>query len=121
MNHQLFFDTAVAGIIAQGRPSVDNGGACVYRTIDGLKCALGHVMAEADYRPSFENKIPGEQSTEHLNRALGLETGEDIIFAQDLQSVHDDFALNPSDKFVANFTSAARSFAMSHELEWNFS
>lgn len=47
----------VRGIIGQGCiPSVNAGGACMYRGLNGLKCAAGHCITDKEYKASYENQ-----------------------------------------------------------------
>ena len=118
MNRQQFFDTAIAGIIAQGGPSIDDKGNCLYRAPDGCKCALGHLIADEDYDPDFEDKVPSTAASSHpLNLALGLTTFEDRNFAAALQGVHDCASKLPD--FMPAFIAEAEDFAGRHELAWN--
>ena len=52
---QDVFDYIVFALIQQGKPSLRPGG-CAYRGKDGCRCAVGHLIADADYRPRFEGK-----------------------------------------------------------------
>lgn len=55
---QEAFDTMVAHLRRQGKPSVLTGGSsriyCAYRGADGSKCAVGCLIPDDDYKPSFE-------------------------------------------------------------------
>lgn len=52
---QSIFDTVAWHLIKQGRPAwAKNGsGGCMYRTPDGLKCAIGCLIADDEYRPEY--------------------------------------------------------------------
>jgi hypothetical protein len=47
---QEVFDTAVGGVLRQGRPSVTEDGLCCYQDADGMKCAIGHLIPEAVFK-----------------------------------------------------------------------
>lgn len=58
---QKIFETVVASLIQQGRPSVqtDSEGEisdCKYRGLDGAKCAIGWLIADDRYSLGFEYK-----------------------------------------------------------------
>lgn len=57
--YQEWFDTAARGIISQGKPSmgrdpITENEKCVYRSSDGCKCAIGWLIPDDKYDPSFE-------------------------------------------------------------------
>lgn len=54
MNAQQVFDTVLNGIRAQGKASVDSKGDCMYRGIDGCKCAAGLLIPDEVYDPKME-------------------------------------------------------------------
>lgn len=99
--HQSLFDYTYAAVMAQGVPSVEvhialDGWqfiACRYRDDAGHKCAIGHVIADEDYRPGLEDmalatviSLP-RPSLVALYRSFG-ETG----FLGELQRAHDQAA-----------------------------
>lgn len=55
---QEWLDFCVAAIHAQGHASVDAGRGCVYRTIHGDKCVVGHAIPDSEYTPSIEGLSP---------------------------------------------------------------
>ncbi|MGQ7794434.1 hypothetical protein ACUN0C_18670 [Faunimonas sp. B44] len=50
------FDTVVRHLFAQGKQAHEYG-VCRYRTYDGLKCAVGCLIPDEDYDPSFEGQL----------------------------------------------------------------
>lgn len=57
---QKIFETVVASLIQQGKPSVQTDWAgeishCTYRGRDGAKCAIGWLIADDRYSLSFEH------------------------------------------------------------------
>jgi|SRR5580698_1102592 hypothetical protein len=52
---QEIFDTVVAHLRKQGCRSEDENG-CLYRTPDGLSCAVGALIPSQAYSPAMENK-----------------------------------------------------------------
>jgi hypothetical protein len=89
MNKQEAFDTACRGIIAQGKKSADETGSCLYRSKDGCKCAIGHLIPDEEYEPRMENKMIISYFTwiKSLNEIRKSENGE--LFLHELQRAHD--------------------------------
>jgi len=56
VNKQEMFDAIVTGLAAQGwRQSTDQAqDLCRYRSHDGLKCAIGHLITDGNYTPDLE-------------------------------------------------------------------
>jgi hypothetical protein len=52
---QTIFDTVVAHLRKQGCKSEDENG-CLYRTPDGLSCAVGALIPKEAYSPAMENR-----------------------------------------------------------------
>lgn len=52
MNRQELFDKAVAGLLAQDGPSVNESGFCVYFGPGNCRCAFGHLIP-----PEFEERV----------------------------------------------------------------
>ena len=48
---------AVAAVILQGTRSVDCAGNCRYRGPNGLKCVVGHMIADDVYDESLEDQL----------------------------------------------------------------
>lgn len=94
-NLQEKFDTVLACLRKQGRPSINADGACLYRGPDGLKCALGHLIPDATYKPWFEGTGP-EGCDKSVARAAGLDPYDhrQVSFAARLQAAHDTPAHN---------------------------
>lgn len=94
MNKQLVFDTAVKGIRQQGKRSIEKEG-CVYRSPDGCKCAVGHLIPDENYDSELENFTPVDRC---VRKAIAPEFGVtdvDADFLRELQVCHDaavDFA-----------------------------
>jgi len=56
MTPQEIFDKAVDGMLKQGVQSMNECGSCVYRSSDGLKCAVGHVIPDELYDPGMDDQ-----------------------------------------------------------------
>lgn len=56
IDQQWIFDTVAKHLFQQGERSVDDTGyQCLYRS-DNLKCAVGVLMSDKDYRKKYEGK-----------------------------------------------------------------
>ena len=54
MNKQEVFDKVSKHLLTQNMRSIDSRGACKYRAINGLKCAVGCLIPDEVYDPSME-------------------------------------------------------------------
>lgn len=96
MNIQEIFNKVVKGLASQGfKPSYSRAtGKCMYRSHEGLKCAVGHLISDENYDPSFENKsILSSQVAPALEKE-GIVTSllsfhNSNPFLCDLQKAHD--------------------------------
>jgi hypothetical protein len=86
---QTIFDTVVAHLRKQGCKSEDEDG-CMYRTPDGLSCAVGALIPSQAYSPAMENKsIPKLLESGLLPLDLQDEFTKHSALLIDLQDVHD--------------------------------
>lgn len=56
-NRQKLFDAMLDHLRLQGQPAItphEAGAKCMYRTDNGLKCAIGALIPDELYRPGFE-------------------------------------------------------------------
>lgn len=94
MTPQEVFDTAVNGVIAQGRPSaeIDEQGRlrCLYRSPDGCKCAAGHVLTCEDDLAAADADPSGLNSK--CVRGMARDAGIDAVLLAHLQGAHDGAA-----------------------------
>jgi hypothetical protein len=59
MTNQEAFNRAVTWLLAQGKKSIRSSGTinvCLYRGPDGLRCAVGTLIPDAEYHPAMEGK-----------------------------------------------------------------
>lgn len=122
MRRQEIFDAVVEHFIQQGAPAVirlTNGGVtCCYRTIDGLKCAIGALIPDDLYVPEMEG-----ESVSSLFHAFPLEakaaglSRSSARFFDALQKAHDINALGPtSDGFLERLWGHMRIIAKDFRL-----
>jgi hypothetical protein len=83
---QEIFDTVVTHLRKQGCKSEDENG-CLYRTPDGLSCAVGALIPSQAYSPAMENKS--------LNKLL--ESGLLPLDLQDEFTKHRDLLIELQD------------------------
>lgn len=140
---QESFDIIVAGVIAQGAPAFKNG-KCFYRlevrTEEGsmdLKCAVGQIIPDTDYREEMENK-PVIAITERIAYLFDVasfgalrdsfvrkypyaENFSDekmlVTFLSNMQEAHDDSQWMSGENFVRTFKENAARVADRFELD----
>lgn len=118
MNMQEIFDKSVGGVIAQGRKSGQMG-SCKYRSHDGTKCAVGHLITDEAYDYSHEGLSVNHADVRGMLAASGIDTinADFLDMANQLQVAH-DWA---GDKhFIDEFKDKAKETAKSFDLKWNF-
>ena len=120
---QEIFDYSVSKVIEQGVQARGAEYQCAYRGENGTKCAFGHLIPDALYKPSME----GINAMALLCRKLiysvsnakalqpSLEVHMDLLDA--LQAAHDN--ISPND-FVPNFRRRAEAVAATHGLTFKF-
>ena len=91
LNLQLILDDAFDALIAQGQPATTPKGNCQYR-VGGtdLKCALGHLIPDANYTPDMEDQGLFQVALLFETKYGQDPEVQDIKFLNDLQSAHDD-------------------------------
>ena len=60
MERQLAFNDALMGIMNQGELSFDEDGGCAYRSPNGNKCTIGHLIPDENYNPNLEGVGAGQ-------------------------------------------------------------
>lgn len=111
-DRQKAFDTALAGLRAQGRKSFNKeSGHCFYRSPDGLKCAVGFLIPDEKYSVEKMEMFPAGYRI--IREALGADAGE-IAFLDMMQShLHDDQCDD-----LSGLENAARDFAAIWKLTY---
>jgi hypothetical protein len=116
---QAVYDKACAAIIQQGKPAIITKwerSICQYRTPDGLKCAVGHLVSDEQiqkFQALQNNMAAGEFSEDMIAELLpGITEDDGRDFLMHLQQSHDD--CSDSMDFVADFKERAVSLA----LQW---
>lgn len=85
---QQIFDISAAHLLKQGRAATDGSGMCAYRAPDGCMCAVGVLIPDHLYDPSFEG-----QRVEVILSRIGLDLVKPGLRADHLltalQKIHD--------------------------------
>lgn len=91
MEAQEIFDTVARHLFKQGKQSVGEDGCCKYRGQDGLKCAVGALISDGDYRPEME-VAPNNyfEAVAHINTHLPVWMRANKLLLSRLQDAHDD-------------------------------
>lgn len=129
---QYWFDHVVSNLIRQGKQSIDGDNGCAYRTEDGRKCAIGHLIPDEAYYEGFEG-LRGEELVHHYwDRVGDLESircfitlDEDRVMhvpiLMELQMAHDQLGrTTKSEDWFYDFIAKARDVAHKNGLRWNF-
>lgn len=110
---QELFEHVVKAVVVQGVPSIDHDSrACKYRGPNGLKCAAGHAMTDAEFEEfggmsrnsdAFYGDIPKR-----------LAPHQDLL--HELQTAHDSSSTAKEGTFVKMFLRRAGCVAESYHL-----
>jgi hypothetical protein len=103
MTPQELFDKVATHLLAQDKPSVSttDKDSCMYRSQDGLKCAVGCLIPDDLYRPTIEyihirtllDKLPAIYSEADITTLAKAGISEEHIgLLSALQSIHDVFS-----------------------------
>lgn len=84
---QEIFDVAYKGLASQGfrQSRSSNIGGCAYRGENGLKCAVGHLIDDANYSEGLEGLAANDSSVLHAARLSNYHA--DLL--EDIQDAHD--------------------------------
>jgi hypothetical protein len=89
------FETIKAHLLAQKAKSVSDQGGCMYRSPDGLKCAIGCLIPDDAYTSAMEGSIGDLMKfIEFRIDGRSIERSfndRDFFMLQMLQTVHDMF------------------------------
>lgn len=111
------FDFVMKKMIKQGKPSITKDGGCVYRSSDGCRCGIGHIITNDELK-LLENLL--DESPDHINITPVCElqhvmrknnyviksntTFEDACFLSGIQNAHDQASDSKSSKqFIREF------------------
>lgn len=108
MNEQEIFDTVANHLLTQNAKAQD-GFHCRYRTKDGLKCAIGCLIKEEDYKPEMEYHLADGPRISELSYLKSVKGS----FLRKLQFIHDIWN-------VADWKIQLERFAKKENLEVRF-
>jgi hypothetical protein len=112
---QEVFDYSVSKVIEQGAPAYQ-GGACVYRAMNGNKCAFGHLIPDSLYDPRFEGAGTGSLLIEGIDRwlytpKLAASLSVHGVLIAELAKAHDHAAHIHAYNFLPHFLERAEEIA----------
>ena len=87
MTNQEAFDAVAKHLLTQMKPSVaeNDSQSCLYRGPDGLKCAIGALIPDDQYRKEFEY-----QGIDEIAQYVPALEGVSVHLLLELQLIHDD-------------------------------
>lgn len=93
MNTQAIFNKVATHLLTQNCLSAD-GGLCMYRGPDGLKCAVGCLIDDDHYDRTLEGVTIGSDSNGRVRRVVELSIGRELSYDEvgllaNLQWTHD--------------------------------
>ena len=89
---QTIFNRVAAHLLAQGRPSLSDGGECAYHNYDGLRCAVGCLINNTHYSEDLEGySVQHGDVLQAVKSSLGLQhlAPRTADLLGDLQQLHD--------------------------------
>lgn len=87
---QKAYEKIRAHLIEQGKPARDASGQCVYRSEDGLKCAVGCLIDDEAYHEGLEDHTPVMDNVmEALEKSGWTFTQGELQCLKDMQEKHD--------------------------------
>lgn len=115
---QKIFDKVARHLLKQRKPSmVERRGVpmCAYRGRGGLKCAIGALMLDADYRKKYEGLGVSDLPPPVVDHIMP-EDKRRLEFLSDLQTVHDYGEGLTGDVFVSFIKRRLSSLADDYRL-----
>lgn len=85
MKDQEVFDKVAEHLLTQHRKSIRNGNPAYYG-LNGMRCAIGVLIPENEYREEFENK-----AVARIKASVPALRDLNVALLDDLQDVHDGF------------------------------
>lgn len=91
LSMQQIFDKVVTHLLTQNAKSVDNMNDCLYRNEQGLRCAVGCLIADEHYTPDLEGHYSGSGVVSFALEKSGVEITPQVDkLLSALQSIHDN-------------------------------
>lgn len=108
MKKQEIFDKVATHLLTQGKKSVrGHSSYCMYHSPQGLRCAVGCLIADEHYTPELENKSPVDKAVKlAVRRSVGAVSQSAIYLLEDLRKVHDEYPARQWKKELARVARA---------------
>jgi hypothetical protein len=98
LTRKNIYDSVTAHLLGQGAVSEDENGSCRLRSPGGRKCAIGSLLKDEHYRPSFEgigisyyrNARDGDLLRALYACEVDAYRADVIDLLMELEEVHDD-------------------------------
>lgn len=100
LTEQDIFNIAANGLLKQGKKSMDRS-SCMYRGLNGLKCAIGMLIPDELYQDRFEGQSASDSDVMKTFNVPNTVAFAD--FLNHLQGVHDEHIPNDWDRELVNF------------------
>jgi hypothetical protein len=85
---QEVFEFVAQHLLNQNQRCMNNG-KCAYRGEDGLKCAVGAIIADDEYDPVFD--MVSDSGIQCLVRDKRIKVSDHLELLTMLQSIHDNY------------------------------
>jgi hypothetical protein len=125
MTSQEIFDTVVAHLLQQGKQSKSESDICLYRSDDGLKCAIGALIPDSDYVSDMEAAVvyPSYCSPSTTIQSWAQSNyPNDLKLLNRLQKLHDNGPShsfnNPHDAWEEYILTQSQIIAEEFNLTW---
>ncbi len=123
MTPQEIFDTVVVHLLQQGKQSKSH--VCLYRSDDGLKCAVGALIPDSEYDPAMEFAVIYPF---HCSNSTPIQSWAQSNYPNDLkllnrlQKLHDNGPShsfnNPHDAWEEYILTESQIIAKEFNLTW---
>lgn len=104
---QKIFNKVYRHLIKQNKQSIAaDGGACLYRGPNGLRCAIGCLITNEEYTPNMEagRRGGGNVFALHESKLLPKRLWKHVGLLRNLQVIHDS---NPPKNWIQELNSCA--------------
>lgn len=120
MTKQEMFDKVLFGIRRQGKKSVNQSNACMYRGENDCKCVIGMLIDDTEYQSSWEGCSlsinPTTESCATLVNWFSSKFGKDMVdFGEELQACHDN---SSKPMFIKAFEKNMSVLAVKYKLNY---
>lgn len=93
MDRQEVINKVWKHFVTDGEPYSTCDGACAYRGDKGTKCAVGLLIPDDKYKPSYDADALAIKKLvlrhPEVKEILGISSEDDVLFLSELQRCHD--------------------------------